>query len=65
MGLIFSPDLQAGLSNIYRLLIEDGHFAAAVWAPPDQDTLIATRKYTDNNAGKVRFENEAFVISYT
>ena len=41
-GLMSLPDLKAGLSNIYRSLIEGGHFAAAVWASPDQDTLIAT-----------------------
>lgn len=41
-GLMFLPDLKAGLSNIYRLLIKGGHFAAAVWALPDQDTLITT-----------------------
>lgn len=41
-GLMFLPDLSAGLSNIYRSLIEGGHFASAVWASPDQDTLSAT-----------------------
>jgi len=41
-GLMFLPDLKAGLSNIYRSLIEGGHFASAVWASPDQDSLIAT-----------------------
>ena len=41
-GLMFLPDLKAGLSNIYQSLIEGGHFAAAVWASPAQDTLIAT-----------------------
>jgi enediyne biosynthesis protein CalE5 len=40
-GLMFLPDLKAGLSNIYRSLIKGGRFAAAVWALPDQDTLIA------------------------
>ena len=39
-GLMFLPDLKVGLSNIYQSLIE-GHFAAAVWALPAQDTLIA------------------------
>lgn len=43
-GLMFLPDLKAGLSNIYRSLIEGGQFAAAVWASPDQDSLIATTK---------------------
>jgi SAM-dependent methyltransferase len=41
-GLMFLPDLKAGLSNIYQSLLNDGHFAAAVWASPAQDTLIAT-----------------------
>jgi ubiquinone/menaquinone biosynthesis C-methylase UbiE len=41
-GLMLLPDLNAGLSNIYRLLVEGGHLAAAVWASPAQDTLIAT-----------------------
>ena len=40
-GLMFLPNLKAGLSNIYRSLIESGQFAAAVWASPDQDSLIA------------------------
>ncbi|HYZ58396.1 MAG TPA: methyltransferase domain-containing protein [Nitrososphaeraceae archaeon] len=35
-GLMFLPDHKAGLSNIYRSLIEGGQFAAAVWASPDQ-----------------------------
>jgi len=41
-GLMFLPDLKAGLSNVYRSLVEGGHIAAAVWALPDQNTLIAT-----------------------
>jgi ubiquinone/menaquinone biosynthesis C-methylase UbiE len=41
-GLMLIPDPNAGLSNIYRSLVNGGHFAAAVWASPDQDTLIAT-----------------------
>ncbi|MGH9924356.1 MAG: class I SAM-dependent methyltransferase [Nitrososphaeraceae archaeon] len=41
-GLMFLPDLKAGLYNIYQSLVEGGNFAAAVWASPDQDTLIAT-----------------------
>jgi SAM-dependent methyltransferase len=41
-GLMFLPDLKAGLSNIYRSLKPSGHFAAAVWASPDQATLSAT-----------------------
>jgi hypothetical protein len=39
---MFLPDLKTDLSNIYRSLIKGGRFAAAVWALPDQDTLIAT-----------------------
>ncbi len=41
-GLMFLPDLKAGLSNIYQSLKPSGHFAAAVWASPDQATLSAT-----------------------
>jgi ubiquinone/menaquinone biosynthesis C-methylase UbiE len=41
-GLMFLPDLKTGLSNIYQSLLNDGHFAAAVWAFPAQDSLIAT-----------------------
>ena len=41
-GLMFLPDLKVGLSNIYQSLLNDGHFAAAVWASPAQDTLLAT-----------------------
>jgi ubiquinone/menaquinone biosynthesis C-methylase UbiE len=39
-GLMFLPDLKSGLSNIYRSLIEGGHFAAAVWASPDKVPFI-------------------------
>jgi hypothetical protein len=39
---MFLPDLKVGLSNIYGSLVEGGHFAAAVWALPDQDSLSAT-----------------------
>ena len=39
-GLMFLPDLKAGLSNIHQSLVEGGHLAAAVWASPAQDTLI-------------------------
>lgn len=41
-GLMLLPDLKAGLSNIYRSLKEGGHFASAVWASPNQDSLAAT-----------------------
>jgi ubiquinone/menaquinone biosynthesis C-methylase UbiE len=40
-GLMFLPELKVGLSKIYQSLIEGGHFAAAVWASPSQDNLIA------------------------
>jgi enediyne biosynthesis protein CalE5 len=33
-GLMLMPDPEAGLSNIYRSLINGGHFAAAIWASP-------------------------------
>ncbi len=45
-GLMFLPDLKAGLSNVFRSLVEGGHIAAAVWALPDQNTLIATTMNT-------------------
>lgn len=45
-GLMLLPDLKAGLSNVYRSLVEGGHIAAAVWALPDQNTLIATTMNT-------------------
>jgi ubiquinone/menaquinone biosynthesis C-methylase UbiE len=45
-GLMFLPDLKAGLSNIYQSLLNDCRFAAAVWASPAQDTLIATMMNT-------------------
>jgi ubiquinone/menaquinone biosynthesis C-methylase UbiE len=38
-GLMFLPDLKAGLSNINRSLKEGGHLAASVWAAPAHDTL--------------------------
>jgi ubiquinone/menaquinone biosynthesis C-methylase UbiE len=40
-GLMFLPDLNAGLSNIYQSLIKDGHFAAAVWGLPDKVPFIS------------------------
>jgi ubiquinone/menaquinone biosynthesis C-methylase UbiE len=40
-GLMFLPDLNAGLSNIYQSLIEGGHFAAAVWGSPDKVPFIS------------------------
>jgi ubiquinone/menaquinone biosynthesis C-methylase UbiE len=41
-GLMFLPDLGAGLSNIYKSLVGGGRLAAAVWASPDKDTLSAS-----------------------
>jgi ubiquinone/menaquinone biosynthesis C-methylase UbiE len=35
-GLMLLPDPKAALSNIYRSLVDGGHFAAAVWATPDK-----------------------------
>lgn len=40
-GLMFLPNLNAGLSNIYQSLIESGHFAAAVWAPSEKVPFIS------------------------
>ena len=39
-GLMLLSDPKAGLSNIYRSLVEGGHFAAAVWASPDKVPFI-------------------------
>jgi SAM-dependent methyltransferase len=41
LGLMFLPDLRAGLSNIYKSLAENGRLAAAVWASPDKVSLIS------------------------
>jgi ubiquinone/menaquinone biosynthesis C-methylase UbiE len=41
-GLMFLPDLKAGLSNIYRSIVDGGgRLAAAVWASPDKVPFIA------------------------
>jgi len=40
-GLMFLPDLNAGLSNIYQSLTEGGHFAAAVWASSEKVPFIS------------------------
>jgi ubiquinone/menaquinone biosynthesis C-methylase UbiE len=40
-GLMFLPDLKTGLSNTYRLLVQGGHLAAAVWASPDKVPFIS------------------------
>ena len=39
-GLMFLPNLKAGLSNIYRSLVVGGYLAAAVWASQDKVPLI-------------------------
>lgn len=40
-GLMFLPNLKAGLSNIYKSLVGGGHLAAAVWASQDRVPFIA------------------------
>ena len=40
-GLMFLPDLEAGLSNIYKSLKEGGCFAAAVLGSPDMVPFIS------------------------
>ena len=40
-GLMFLPDLEAGLSNIYKSLKEGGRFAAAVLGSPDMVPFIS------------------------
>ena len=39
-GLMLIPDPKAGLSNVYKSLVNGGHFAAAVWASPDKVPFI-------------------------
>lgn len=40
-GLMFLPDLKAGLQNIYKSLVGGGRLAAAVWASPDRVPFIS------------------------
>jgi enediyne biosynthesis protein CalE5 len=40
-GLMFLPNPKAGLSNIYWSLVKGGHFAAAVWASPEEVPYIS------------------------
>ena len=40
-GLMFLPNLNVGLSNIYQSLTESGHFAAAVWASSKKVPFIS------------------------
>ncbi len=35
-GLMFLPNIEAGLSNTYKSLVDGGRFAAAVWSTPDK-----------------------------
>lgn len=45
-GLMFLPDLDAALLNIYGSLVNGGRFAAAVWASPEKDGLFASTMNT-------------------
>lgn len=40
-GLMFLPDLRAGLSNIYKSLVDGGRLAAAVWASSEKVPFIS------------------------
>lgn len=40
-GLMFLPNVKAGLSNIHKSLVNNGRFAAAVWASPDKVPSIS------------------------
>ena len=40
-GLIYLPDLKAGLSNIHTSLVDEGRLAAAVWASPDKVPFLS------------------------
>ncbi|VFJ13610.1 class I SAM-dependent methyltransferase [Candidatus Nitrosocosmicus franklandus] len=40
-GLMFLPNVKAGLSNIHKSLAKDGRFVAAVWASPDKVPFIS------------------------
>lgn len=41
-GLMFLPDLDIALLNIYGSLVNGGRFAAAVWASPEKDSLFTS-----------------------
>ncbi|MGA8484387.1 MAG: class I SAM-dependent methyltransferase [Nitrososphaeraceae archaeon] len=45
-GLMFLPDLDTALLNIYSSLVNGGHFAAAVWASPEKDSLFTSTMNT-------------------
>lgn len=40
-GLMFLPDLKAGLVSIYKSLVDGGRLAAAVWASPNKVPFIS------------------------
>jgi enediyne biosynthesis protein CalE5 len=40
-GLMFLPNVKAGLTNIHNSLVKGGRFAAAVWASPDKVPFIS------------------------
>jgi ubiquinone/menaquinone biosynthesis C-methylase UbiE len=45
-GLMFLPDLDTALLNIYGSLVNGGRFAAAVWASPEKDSLFTSTMNT-------------------
>ena len=45
-GLMFLPDLDNALLNIYGSLVNGGRFAAAVWASPEKDSLFTSTMNT-------------------
>ena len=45
-GLMFLPDLDTALLNIYASLVNGGRFAAAVWASPEKDRLFTSTMNT-------------------
>ena len=45
-GLMFLPDLDNALLNIYGSLVNGGRFAAAVWASPEKDGLFTSTMNT-------------------
>ena len=40
-GLMFLPNIKVGLSNIHKSLVDEGRFAAAVWASRDKVPFIS------------------------
>lgn len=40
-GLMFLPNVKAGLTNIHESLVNNGRFAAAVWASPEKVPFIS------------------------